>query len=225
MEAPPINVSVFQVAIIYVAYLLYGCAPQTARLERSVESTRAWVTGTVAYSEPLALAPGARVHIVIEDVALADAPAAVIAEQVIQSPRQVPISFALPYDPASLNRTHEYAVQAYINDVDGRLLWVNGARYSVATLGNPSKIKVFVQSTRVFSFACDGLRFAARIVAKGVQLALPGRNFWLPQLPPESGTEYSDISVRFFWRKDDEALLEVDGQTYRDCRRVSDGVS
>ena len=79
------------------------------------------VTSTVTYRERIALPPGAVVHVVLEDVSLADAQATVITEETIQSAGQVPVPFALQLDSASIDHRHRYAVRARITDAADRL--------------------------------------------------------------------------------------------------------
>ena len=58
------------------------------------------VTGTVTYREWLALPPNAVVRVALQDISLADALAIVLSEQlIVTGGRQVPIPFALDYDP------------------------------------------------------------------------------------------------------------------------------
>ena len=184
-------------------------------------SATAWVKGTVAYDEPLPLPHGAVVHVMMEDVTLADAPAIRISEQMIRSPARVPVPFALSYDPSALVRAHEYAVGARIDDADGRLLWTNGARYPVDIGGHRDTIAISVQSVQEFFFDCGGVRLTARIVDRAAQFAVAGRYFTLAQRSPAPATEYASASARFVWQRPDRARFELDGKTYADCQRVS----
>jgi membrane-bound inhibitor of C-type lysozyme len=49
-----------------------------------------------------------------------------------------------------------------------------------------------------------------------VVINLRGERTRLPHVPAASGAKYSDGSTTF-WSKDDEALLELPGESYRDC--------
>ncbi|HEX8385326.1 MAG TPA: YbaY family lipoprotein [Rubricoccaceae bacterium] len=85
------------------------------------------LNGTVTYRERIALPPGAVVHVRVEDVSLAGAPSTVLSEETIRPTQQVPLPFALPYNPAAVDVRHRYAVRAEIRDADGRLLWTGAA--------------------------------------------------------------------------------------------------
>ena len=104
----------------------------------SVLGTGSSVTGTVTYSERIALTPGVELIVQIRDTSYADAAAELIAEQVISDPGQVPISFEVVYDPDSINSRNTYSVSARIEESDGRLAFINDTAYDVITRGNPT---------------------------------------------------------------------------------------
>jgi putative lipoprotein len=98
---------------------------------------RAEVTGTVTYRQRIALPPQAMVRVSLNDVSRADAPAELIARATIATHgRQVPIAFALPYDPSRIDPGAQYAVDARIES-EGRLLYVTTQRHLVITGGHP----------------------------------------------------------------------------------------
>lgn len=126
-----------------LAALLAGLAP-AARAQGPAS-----VTGTVTYTARVQLPPAARVIVQLVDVSQADAPAAVLAEQVIE-PRGAapPYPFALPYDPAQIDQRGIYAVQAAIRDGD-RLLFISTRRTTVIAGGAPtSGVSVVVEQVR-----------------------------------------------------------------------------
>lgn len=95
------------------------------------------VSGTVFYVQRSALSTTARVTVRLADVSHADAPPAVIAEQVIETDgRQVPFAFSLAYDPAQIDQEADYAVSAQI-DEEGHVFWTTTERHAVITGGNP----------------------------------------------------------------------------------------
>ena len=61
------------------------------------------LTGTALIRERIALPPGATLEAVIEDVALADAPAIVLGRTENEALDQSPIGFSIDYDPAALD--------------------------------------------------------------------------------------------------------------------------
>jgi putative lipoprotein len=100
------------------------------------------VTGTVTYRARIALPPDATLTVRLVDVSRADAPSELIAEQVITTGgRQVPIAFAIAYDPARIDPAHTYAVQARI-EVQGQLRHVSDTHHGVLTRGSPSHVDI-----------------------------------------------------------------------------------
>lgn len=106
------------------------------------------VVGEIAYLEDVALPPDAVLEVRIADVSIADAPSVTISERTIANPGQVPISFALGYDPDDIDERFDYSVQASITQ-GGRLLFVNDTVYSVLTRGYGERVDmVLVQVQR-----------------------------------------------------------------------------
>lgn len=100
----------------------------------------ATVTGTVTYLQRIALPADAEVTVSIEDVSLADAPAEVLGSQVIETKgSQVPIAFAVPYDPDKIEANHTYSLRGRIEDGNGRLLFTSDTSVPVITRENPTQ--------------------------------------------------------------------------------------
>jgi putative lipoprotein len=130
-----------------------GCTPRTAvspvspnnstepvsvpGVPASAAEATAVLNGTVTYRERAALPEGAVVRVRIEGVSRAGAPATVVAQQEIRPATQVPIPFALAYNPTRVDVTHRYTVRAEIRDEDGRLLWTTTENTPVFTHGAP----------------------------------------------------------------------------------------
>lgn len=104
----------------------------------------AYVMGTVVYDQKIALPPDAVLNIQLQDVSLADEPAKVISERVIENIGLVPIPFKLAYNAAEIDTQNTYAVQARIEDGDGSLLFINTTAYNVITHDNPSVVEIQV---------------------------------------------------------------------------------
>lgn len=136
MSINPWHLSVLAIGIL-------ACAPSASTPAPSPAGA-ATVTGSVMYRERLALPPGAKVTVRLQDVSRADAPAEVLAEQVIVPTTQVPIPFALRYDPARIDARHRYSVSARI-EVDGKLWFVSDTHNGVLTQGAPAEVEVVVQ--------------------------------------------------------------------------------
>jgi len=116
------------VLALLCALLSTGCA--------QLDTSAARITGSVTYRERVALPPSAVVKVRLVDVSRADAPATVIGEQVIKAAgRQVPFAFEIAYDPKRIEERFTYAVQARIEDEDGRLRFISDRHYPVLTRG------------------------------------------------------------------------------------------
>ncbi len=99
-------------------------------------TANAELSGTVAYRERIALPPNAVLTVRLLDVSRADAASTTIAETVIPTAgRQVPIPFALAYDPARITARNRYVVRATIGDAAGVMLWTTDTSYPVVTNG------------------------------------------------------------------------------------------
>lgn len=107
----------------------------------------ATVTGTVTYLPHIALVTGSVVTVRVQDTSRADAPAVLIGEQVITTTgQQVPISYAVTYDPKVIDQRLTYTVRATINDPSGRLIFTSTTAIPVITRGAPtSGVEIVVQ--------------------------------------------------------------------------------
>ncbi len=114
------------------------------------QAVTASITGTVSYRERIALLPQDEVEIQLLDVSRQDAPAAVIAKQNITPHRQMPVPFKISYDPAKINPTHIYAVQARILR-NGQVQFVNKAPCYVITHGHPNRVEMLLAKTETKS--------------------------------------------------------------------------
>jgi uncharacterized lipoprotein YbaY len=94
------------------------------------------VTGTLSTSEPIALTPAAVAIVTIIDETAAPEAGAIVGQQRIDAPPQVPIDFAVVVDLATIDPTHAYALFATITD--GANTWQNPVGQPVIT-GGPSK--------------------------------------------------------------------------------------
>jgi putative lipoprotein len=125
--------------------LLVGCS-HTSAVPEGTGGASARVTGTITYLQRMALPSSAVIRVQLVDVSRADAPATVLAEQVITAGgKQVPFAFEIPYDPSKLDQRYSYAVQARIED-GGKLLFINDQRYAVITRGAPNHVDMVLRA-------------------------------------------------------------------------------
>ncbi len=111
-------------------------------LAAPVGAAPARVTGTALYLQRIALPPTAVLTVQLVDISRQDAPATVIATQMIPTSGQAPpYAFALVYDTTAISPNLTYAVQARIED-GGQLLFRTTQAYLVITQGRPTVIDV-----------------------------------------------------------------------------------
>lgn len=217
----------FLIAVVALV-LLAACAKKTRPDNNSV-ALSGHVSGTVAYRERIVLPLDARIIVSMEDVSRTDRGSSFVAQQVLRSKAQVPIPFDLRYLPSSIDRTHRYALRAEIVDVHDALLWTSTESYPVSFNEPEKPIAIMVARApnpaaaamptvnAVVPFQCDDFAFIARFGADKVDIALPGRAVTLPQVISGSGARYSDGNTTF-WNKGDNALFEMNGVSYKNCR-------
>ncbi|MBX3012741.1 MAG: YbaY family lipoprotein [Caldilineaceae bacterium] len=112
----------------------------------SASTDMAVLTGTVTYLQRIALPAGAVIEVQLQDVSKQDVAATVMASQTITtSGENVPIPFALTYDPAQIDERFTYALSARIT-VEGQLRWINTDHIAVLTQGAPmTDVEVLVR--------------------------------------------------------------------------------
>ena len=129
-------------ALTFAFLLPVSCAAQAAS---SSGQASPMITGTVTYRVRMALPPNAAIDVRLEDVSRADAPAAVVAENIFAaSGKQVPIPYQLPYSTNDIQPGHRYQVRAQII-VEDKLLFVTTTAYPVLTNGAPSSVNLVLQ--------------------------------------------------------------------------------
>ena len=120
-----------------------------AEPEAAAGASMAAVTGAVTYLVRTALPEDAVVTVSIHNKQLADAPPemTLLGEQVIATEgSQVPIAFAVEYDPAAVQEGALYSIGARINDSSGALLFVSTTVNPVITQGNPTEnVEILVE--------------------------------------------------------------------------------
>ena len=229
---------------LLISFIFVGCsfwskrpAPEAERAEN-----QATITGSVTYRERMALRPGSVVRVTLEDISLADAPAKILAEQILHPQNQVPIPFSLSYDRAQIQPRHRYALRAQIRTDAGQLLWTTDTVHPVLTQGAPTDtVEIALvrvgkdqpdhsgmmpqEAGRTYVYECaanakDDFRFTVRTGPGELALWLPARfnrpYLVLSQVRAASGAKYQEGDV-VVWTKGGEALLEIAGQTYEGC--------
>ncbi|HZV78939.1 MAG TPA: YbaY family lipoprotein [Candidatus Binatus sp.] len=95
------------------------------------------VSGVVTYLARMALPPTAVLHVSIDDVSVANAPAVTISSVDIPVTHQVPIPFSVAYDPSKIDPKHTYALNARIES-NGTLLFINKTKFPLFQSNAPT---------------------------------------------------------------------------------------
>ncbi|WP_424363029.1 YbaY family lipoprotein [Methylocystis parvus] len=103
------------------------------------------VTGSVTYRERIALPQGYVLRVELRDISRQDAASEEIASIEMRPRRQVPIRYALRYDPRRIDPAHMYSVSARIL-IDGRLAFISTRINSVLTRGASNKADIMLQA-------------------------------------------------------------------------------
>ena len=107
------------------------------------------VTVEAGYRERILLPPGHVLTVRIEDVSLADAPAAVLAEATEPlDGRAPPYTVTLGVPTSQIDPRHTYAARASIHDADGKLVFVTTDRHAVLTRDAPAAARITMQGVR-----------------------------------------------------------------------------
>lgn len=130
-----IRVIVSTVSLAVIGACTHQAQPSSARGEGG-----SIVTGTVSYRERVALPADAVVEISIVDASAADSASRVIASAAVPSEgRQVPLPFAVHYDPGRIDQRHLYVIHANIRS-GGQQLFATDIVRSVISQGNPTQV-------------------------------------------------------------------------------------
>lgn len=211
--------------LLALCLLLSGCSSffQT----KKTAALSGHVTGSVTYRERVALPPGAKVIVSLEDVTRTNRSGEFVAQQTMQPTSQVPIAFDLRYLPQAIDLEHRYAVSAAIVDDREELLWSSAEAIPVVLTASDKPLAIVVErvsnpdtasarAPKAVPFKCDTISLIAKFGKDNVTIMLPGRSVTLPQVVSASGARYSDGSTTF-WNKGDEALFEMNDVSYKGC--------
>jgi putative lipoprotein len=127
---------ILSVAGRFAEFFIFGLAPLMVAaflLPGQSFAEEKMIAGEVLYRERIALPPNAKLTVQLADVSLADAPAAIIAEQTLDPAGQVPIKFELRFDPSVIQPKMSYALLAHIT-VDDQLWFITDTRHEVDPL-------------------------------------------------------------------------------------------
>lgn len=102
------------------------------------------VAGVVTYLQRIAMLPGSEIVVALSDTGRANAPASVVAEQIIRQPGNVPVPFELRVDRSAVGKHARLALRARI-DVEGRLRWTTDTHHPVDLDTEPQPHELIVR--------------------------------------------------------------------------------
>jgi putative lipoprotein len=130
-------------ALLSLSVLAACATPSSTPSAPTMAKPAAAVTGAVFWRERIMLPPTTKVIVRLQDVSLADAPAKLIAEQVIDGVRVPPAKFSLAYDPATIAPNARISVSARV-EVDGKLRFISDTHIPVINGGPTEGVPVLV---------------------------------------------------------------------------------
>ncbi len=215
------------IALFALCVLASGCAKKLK--PDNLPALSGTVSGSVAYRERIALPPDAKIIVSLEDVTRSGKSGSFVAQQTIQPSTQVPIPFNLRYIPAAIDRSHRYAITASILDSQDGVIWTTEEAVAISFNAPEKPIAILLQRAldpnavaapsvnTGMAFKCADSEFIAKFDTDKVQILQAGRTLILPHVISGSGARYSDGS-NTFWNKGNEALLEINGVSYKGCK-------
>ncbi len=128
---------IFPFLILLASVVLTACGGST---------NQAALTGVIAHTHRMTIPPDYKITIQLEDITKSDSPGKKVAlEEITGQGVELPIPFAIVYDPSKIDPDHNYIIQVDIMDNNGTLLYTNVANVPVLTFGNPTRnVKVTV---------------------------------------------------------------------------------
>ena len=124
----------------------------TVTIEASEKPAGPAVTGKINFSAPPDLKKISRVVVSIRNTALADGPAPLIGTVELKGPFKLPVTFAVPFDPAKIRPNPMfYSISARVYTVvDGRerLYYINDTRHNIFRSAGDTRRNISVKKLR-----------------------------------------------------------------------------
>ena len=133
---------------LFVPVLWLAAVPLLACVAAACSSADT-VNGEVRFHRDVDLPDGATVTVKLLDTSLADASAIELGRDVIEKAEQLPVQFAIEYDPAEIEGRAEITLSARV-ELGDELLYINDTVHPVLTRGNPRNSDIRVISVSEF---------------------------------------------------------------------------
>lgn len=191
--------------IIYIIVALIIVIVGAIFINKNKTSQVATITGNVYYLQRIALAPGSKVEVNLQDTSLADAPAKTLGSfTLVTTEENVPIPFSISYNPKDILAKHTYTLRAKITQ-NGELAWTSDTNIPVITNGNPTqnieiKLVQVTSSAAGEALASTTLSLEAKKVTLGNDANLPSlfeRNYVIESVNEKGVPANSNYTVAF----------------------------
>ena len=141
-----------RLALKRVAAIAFAIALLAPALVAQAATEPAAVTGALTIKEKVTLGPDAVAVVVLVDRTAADSGGQIIGVQRIDAPGNSPISFSVPFDPATIQPTHAYAVFASLQDHEK--IWQSLEPTPVITGGPTSNVLLTLEAAPAKPAGC-----------------------------------------------------------------------
>lgn len=195
--------------------------------ELSGLSDNVTIQGVVTYFENRMLIGDQTLVVTLEDISQADAPAKAIARYHKRIQGQLPLYFAITYDPKQLKPGHRYNLQAKIIDTQsGTVDWQSTQAYPyVPDITRDINIRVRPvgyqnrKAAQYQTYLCGDKQEPLHILVIGdkIKLSFRGNKWILPKTVSASGSKFENARV-MFWSHGQEAVYQEAGQGAIACR-------
>ncbi|MEZ6057505.1 MAG: YbaY family lipoprotein [Planctomycetaceae bacterium] len=121
---------------------------QLVNLPVKLDSRFQQITGSITYQERYALPRDAVATVELREILRAGAPPTTLSRKVINQITQIPINFAVDFDPSQIDRNRQYVLSASITS-SGRTLFSSREMVTCINDGRTTNVPVLVQSTTI----------------------------------------------------------------------------
>ncbi|HEU5135000.1 MAG TPA: META domain-containing protein [Steroidobacteraceae bacterium] len=134
-------------SVLMLSMALAACTTELLAMQPGTSRPpegHASISVTVSYGAQTPPPAGAELHLSLEDVSRADAPAHVISATSVSSSLSSPLEFEITYDPSVIIANHRYVVRARVMK-DGAELFVSDKAYPVLGAANITHLHVLMR--------------------------------------------------------------------------------
>lgn len=197
------------------------------KTELSGLSDNVTIQGVVTYFENRMLIGDQTLVVTLEDVSQADSSATTVARYHKRIKGQLPLYFAITYDPKHLKPGHRYNLRAKIIDTQsGAIDWQSTEAYPyVPDITRDINIRVRPvgyqnrKAAQYQTYLCGDKQEPLHVLVIGdkIKLTFRGGKWILPKATSVSGSKYQNARV-MFWSHGQQAIYQEAGKGAIACR-------